>query len=119
MRTWKRQGTAGLLALQLAACGSSQTLHQLQATPSPKQEITIWTGGASQRLHGVRLTTDSMSGIPLAEPLSCHTCRRTYRRANIDSVGVRRTDQGVMFVAMLPFVALVGGMLIWRSGDRD
>jgi hypothetical protein len=117
--TWNRRSVASVLLIELTACSASQTLRAPPPTPSRGQEITIWTRGVSERLHAVRVGTDSVSGIPIRQPLSCDSCRLLYRKADIDSVTVRRTDQAAMFLAMLPFAALVVGTALWRSGDRD
>ncbi|HEY6808394.1 MAG TPA: hypothetical protein VI160_06365 [Gemmatimonadales bacterium] len=58
---------AGVCATaSLAACGAGW--HRVEspspADRSPRQQVDVWSAGAVRRWHAVRVTSDSVSGIP-------------------------------------------------------
>jgi hypothetical protein len=73
-----------LLALVLLAtsCGAGwRSLPGLEpGSLRPRQQ--------AQRVHGVVVGQNSISGIPFARPLECDSCRITLPRSQVDSVRV-------------------------------
>jgi hypothetical protein len=93
-----------------AACGAGW-----QAVPTPwpssfaaRQQVQIWSGHSTARLHGVVVTQDSLSGIPWLQPFACDSCRVAFPRATVDSL--RTGDPSGGFWASIGWV-LVGLVL--------
>lgn len=83
-----------------------------------RQELEIWSGGRAVTWHGLIITTDSITGVPLRLPPDCVTCRLTVARAAVDSVREVHTDK-----ALFTTLGLVGGIaavaLIAWSAQSD
>jgi len=83
-----------VIAMAILQPGCSAGWHQ----PSPleasqldsRQQVRVWRGGAALRWHAVRVTDDSVSGVPFLSPGSCDSCRASYPRKAVDSIQVGR-----------------------------
>ncbi len=63
------------------------------------------------RLHGVRIGSDSLSGIPWLEHLSCDTCRVSFALSGVSEM--RTGDPGASaWVLLAPLIALYSVGLI-------
>jgi len=51
--------------------------------------VWIWSGDSAVKWHAVRLTEDSVSGIPFRLSVKCDTCRRSMPRSHVDSMTLR------------------------------
>jgi hypothetical protein len=81
-----------LLALVLLATGCGAGWRSLTGLEPgslrPRQQAQLWQDQKAQRVHGVVVGQDSISGIPFAHPLECDSCRITLPRSQVDSVRV-------------------------------
>ena len=57
----------------------------LPATLAPRQQVQVWQDGAALQWHAVRLTAESVSGIPFLQPVECDSCRIAVARVTVDS----------------------------------
>lgn len=76
-------------ALLLGACAGYVRVDE-PTDFYPRRELDVWTHGERLRLHAVSMLLDSVTGIPLASPLSCDRCRVGFPLTQIDSVTVDR-----------------------------
>ena len=58
-------------------------------------------------LHGLRIDSTTVSGIPYHRPLTCDSCLVVFPRAEVDSLRVGDVANG-----LIKSVALVGGVLM-------
>ena len=54
-----------------------------------------------QRLHGVIVGADTVSGIPFLKPLDCDSCRVRIERAEVDSLRIGEPVDGFWKTAAL------------------
>jgi len=66
-------------------------------------------------LHAVRLTSDTLFGIPFQQPPSCDSCAIALARAGIDSLRVGNQEGPAIAGIMLP---LVGGLFLLYQATR-
>lgn len=57
-----------------------------------RQRLQVWHGGRHEQWHAVRLTRDSLSGVPFIRPPSCDSCRLALPLSEVDSL--RTGDPG-------------------------
>jgi hypothetical protein len=81
-----------LLPLTFLTVGCGAGWHQPAAfSPGPmpdRQQVQVWSSGRMRRWHAVRVTEDSISGVPFAELPNCPHCRGSIARIAVDSVRV-------------------------------
>jgi hypothetical protein len=97
------------VALAAAGCSAGWERHALDS-PTPlaaRQQVQVWHGGHASLLHGLRIDSIAVSGIPYHKPLSCDSCLVVIPRAEVDSL---RT--GDLSMGLWRSVALVGGVII-------
>ncbi len=74
-----------------------------------QQRAQVWRGGQSVQWHSVRVSRDSISGVPFVQPPSCDSCRVGVALAEVDSVCAGAPDAGarenVFLVGLGLFVA--------------
>jgi hypothetical protein len=96
--------------LPQAACGAGW--HRIQpVAPSslPKrQQVQVWQGGRPLQLHAVRLTDDSISGVPHVRPPDCDSCRVGVPSASVDSLRAGNPSAGFWKTTGL----VIGGMVV-------
>jgi hypothetical protein len=94
----------------LTACAGTNWEPLRLPSPAPLDSRTVLEFHARDsliRLHGVRFTRDSLSGIPWLDHLSCDSCRVTYRLSDIS--GVRTGDPGAgAWVVAGPMLVITG-----------
>ena len=111
-----------VLALIVAGCGPAWRCAPIAATAhiGPREQVTIFHGRASTRLHGIRLGPDSLSGVPFFKPPGCDSCRVAISRAQIDSVGFGGVPEadfiGGLIIAVPLAVLLHTGLLLMGLG---
>jgi len=68
---------AGSTALLATGCGAGW--HQPGTAPTgalpPRQQVQVWQAGSALRWHAVRISGDSVSGIPFMKSIACDSCR--------------------------------------------
>jgi hypothetical protein len=79
-------------AMVLAGCAAGpgwSRIPQGDLPPLPvREQAQVWSRGHSQQLHGIRVTRDSISGVPFFQDPRCDSCRVSLARAEVDSVRV-------------------------------
>ncbi|MGH7584025.1 MAG: hypothetical protein ACREL5_12445 [Gemmatimonadales bacterium] len=78
------------------------------------QVIAFNADGKEYQLHAVRLTKDSISGVPWTEHATCDTCRVAFARAGISNVRTGNPGNGAWSVAG-PFLGAVALLAVFAS----
>ncbi|MGH7584026.1 MAG: hypothetical protein ACREL5_12450 [Gemmatimonadales bacterium] len=102
-----------LLAIFVAGCSAGWRPYSLAASPQPideRQIIAFNAGGKEYQLHAVRVTADSISGIPWTAHVACEACRVTFGRKDVSNLRTGDPGRGTWSI-VLPFVAIVGGIV--------
>ena len=82
----------------------------------PREHVRVWAGRKSYDWHAVRVTADSVSGVPFFQHPRCDSCRVAVPLAAVDSVqsGGEFVDDatqlafvGLTFVLSLLFVGVM------------
>ena len=63
------------IVLDCACAPQRVVLPTAPASFKPRQELQVWQGREAVTLHGVRITGDSLSGVPVWKPPDCDSCR--------------------------------------------
>lgn len=82
--------------LLLDACGAGwrQPPSGVPQPLPPRQQVQVWQAGQVQRWHGVRVSSDSVTGIPYFMSLECDSCRLSVPRARVDSLRLGDPEAG-------------------------
>ena len=119
----RRRGHAWVVLLPwlaTAGCGAGWRRVELPAGTEPpqRQQAQLWVGDRSARLHGLIVTTDSISGVPYFQSPSCDSCRVTMPRTAVDSVrfgdpvgAVTASVIGVVLVVLLVYAYTQCGII--------
>ena len=109
--------SASLLAL--ACAGWRRIPTTSDSSLASRQQVQVWQGSHSRVLHAVRLTSDSLFGIPFQLPLSCKACIVALPRTEIDSLRLGNQERPAVVGILLPLV--VGLLLLYlaSTGVRD
>ncbi len=108
-----------LLPFGVLACGAGW--HRI-APSAPKalparQQVQVWQHGTPQRWHAVRLTADSISGIPYLQRTDCGACRVGVPAASVDSLRLGDPVAGFWKSVGLVAAGFVGlGIYVCRNG---
>ena len=99
---------SALIAMLPLACADWQRVPvPLDTVFAKRQQVQVWRGSETQVLHAVRLSEDSLFGVPFQLPPSCDSCRIAVPRGEVDSLRLGNRETPGVFFGMLPFVALV------------
>ena len=105
-----------LSTVLLSACAGWHRIDvPIDSALAPRQQVQIWQGRHSRMLHAVRLTSDTLFGIPFQQPPSCDSCAVALPRAGIDSLRVGNQEGPAIAGIMLP---LIGGLLFLYLATR-
>jgi hypothetical protein len=83
-------------ALGQAGCGAGwRRPPELpsEALP-PGQQVQVWHEGQAERLHSVKITEDSVSGVPYLRSRDCDSCRVAFPLAAVDSLRLGHPERG-------------------------
>jgi hypothetical protein len=96
-------------------CGAGWHRPQsvLPASLPPRQQVQVWRNGTALQWHAVRLTADSISGIPFLQPVQCDSCRTSLPRATVDSLRVGNPVAGFWKTVGLVTGFIFAGALIY------
>ncbi|HEU4699810.1 MAG TPA: hypothetical protein VFS40_11565 [Gemmatimonadales bacterium] len=84
------------------------------------QAVRLWRQGEEVTLRAVRLTADSVTGVPWRLDPGCAACRVGYALAELDSLRTGRTDlRSVGAVAATAAIMVILGIGIERSFGPD
>ncbi len=116
---------AGLCVLAAVVTGCGAGWHRPATAPTgalpPRQQVQVWQAGSAVQWHAVRLSGDSVSGIPYLQPITCDSCRRQFPRASIDSLRVGSPVAG--FWRMIGLITgtfvLAGVIYCWQGCSQD
>lgn len=109
------------LAVTLSSsCASPRTVALTPNTAlKPRQQVEIWRGGNSRTLHAVRLTNDSISGVPIHLSPQCDTCRVAIPTATVDSTRVVNGERSALLTVGLVIGAAAVVLLVWNVTAGD
>ena len=95
----------------LTGLGGCAGWHRLDTRPGTvlahRQQVQVWEGTHARILHAVRITQDSVSGVPFQEPPSCDSCRVALPLSRVDSLRVGNQEIPAIVGGTLPFVLLI------------
>lgn len=78
------------LVLAAALAGCSPGWHRVTLSPSDapntRQQFQVWSHGLAHQWHAVRISGDSVSGVPFTRSPTCDPCRVELALADVDSV---------------------------------
>ena len=95
------------LALLCGCAGWQRVAAPSDSTLAPRQQVQVWRGRQVQVLHAVRLTPDSLFGVPFQQPPSCESCVVALPRGAIDSLRLGDQEAPAIVGATLPFAILI------------
>ena len=109
-----------LLPMVLTGClaGPQLITRQLPEVLPPRQGVEVWLGGRRMTLHGVRVNSDSLSGVPIRKPPECDSCRVAFPLVAIDSLRSVDIDRGSILGATLPLALMLGFAAVFAIGMR-
>ncbi|HEY4099274.1 MAG TPA: hypothetical protein VGM20_00195 [Gemmatimonadales bacterium] len=98
-------------ALTVAGCAHWQPVEPARQPVLKERDVLQFDFvGEKVRLHSVRFTADSVSGIPWLRNPACDSCRTSYPLSRVDNPRVGRPEENLWFL-MLP-VGLGFGYLV-------
>jgi hypothetical protein len=95
------------MLLALAGCTSacSGGWHRVEdVTPRalpPRDQVQVWQGGRATLLHGVKLSSDTLCGVPFVDTPTCDSCRVQIPLEAVDSLRVGNKERGFFRTAGL------------------
>jgi hypothetical protein len=112
-----------VVALAASACsaGWRRPLHFPPEALPPRQQVQVWQRGAAVRWHAVRITNDSVSGVPYLRGLECDSCRAALPLAGVDSIRLGHPVAAFWKTVGLVVAVPVGFMVVvcWRGCGLD
>lgn len=111
---------SSLLVLNILGCAAGwHTVGPRDPSFPPRQQAQIWVNDEMVRVHALRLTTDSVRGIPYLQPLDCDTCWVSYPRDQVDSIRLGDPVGGFgATVCLILSILMVVGILTGQ-GEAD
>jgi len=83
-----------LVSLGCSAGWSRRPIETLDPAAA-RQQVQVWHAGRASLLHGVRVDSATVSGIPYHKPLTCDSCVVVIPRAEVDSVRIGDLSNGL------------------------
>ena len=81
-----RLAVAVVLSATAGSCGAGWRQTNLNTGQlAPRQQVQIWHDGSVSQWHHVRITLDSVMGIPYHLPAECDSCQLSLPRSSVDS----------------------------------
>ncbi len=77
-----------LMLVQGCAAGWRRVDIQADQPWPERQRIQVWHGARNEQWHAVRLTRDSVSGVPFIQPPRCDSCRLALPLSEVDSLRI-------------------------------
>ena len=82
----------------LAACVAGPAWSRIPKSDVPpmseRDQVQVWSHGRSRQFHSLRVTGDSISGVPYFKDPRCDSCRVSLARAEVDSVRISAPGMG-------------------------
>ena len=108
--------SAALVTLGVGwACsaGWHRPQSELPAILPARQQVQVWQHGTSLQWHAVRLTAESVSGVPFTKPVECDSCRVSLPRAGVDSLRLGNPVAGFCKTVALATALLATPLIIY------
>jgi hypothetical protein len=103
----RRIGWICLLVFAVAGCAG---WHGIEPQRAPRLQegdvLEFQASGATVRLHAVRFTGDSLSGVPWLKHTSCDSCRVSYATSAISGARVGHPETIGWIVVLVPLYLL-------------
>lgn len=94
--------------LCLTACAG---WHRVELPPDTtlarRQQVQVWRGTSATVVHAVRVTPDTVSGVPYLLRPSCDSCAIAIPRNQVDSLRLGGAEGPVMALIIVSIVALL------------
>jgi hypothetical protein len=74
-----------------------------------RAQIQVWRGGRFTLLHGLRLDSHTLSGVPFTQAPTCDSCRVQFALSEVDSLREGNKERG--FLRTTGIVVAIG--LVW------
>lgn len=118
-RTARHLGSvAWLVGLLLTGCAPAWQSIPLPADTllRPRQHLQVWQQGHARVLHSVRVTPESIGGVPYHLPPLCDSCRVALPRAQVDSTRVGNPEAVGVANVLFPLAALAAWLYLGLRG---
>jgi len=103
--------TAFALGLVVLAGGCSADWHRVPVGEGGQlplgQRVQVFHGPRTEQWHAIRLTLDSISGVPFIRPATCDSCRVSLPRTEVDSIRLGDPDKAVLESLAAALVVMV------------
>ena len=78
------------------ACGGGwRRIEDLTPRPFPaRAQVQVWQGKSVTLLHGVRLDSGALTGVPFTKVPTCDSCRVELALGAVDSLRVGNKERG-------------------------
>lgn len=97
-----------LVVLALTGCAGWRRVElPPDTTLARRQQVQIWRGTTATVVHAVRVTPDTVAGVPYLMRPSCDTCAIAIPRNQVDSLRFGAAEGNAMALIILPTVALL------------
>ena len=105
-----------LLTLEACALGWRRIRLPEDTVFAPRQQVQLWEGVSPRVLHAVRVTRDSLRGIPFHDQPKCDSCAIALSRSAVDSVRLgNQENRGLFTVAIITVFTVI--LLIPKGGS--
>jgi len=100
-----------LCCLLLCGCTPWQRVdpEPAQALPARRQFL-VWVDDHPTRLHALRISADSVTGVPFLQSPDCDSCRVGFRRGQVDSMQTGEAESAGVAWALAPYLV---SALVW------
>ena len=97
------------LAAGSSACGAGwRRVDDSSPRALPvRTQVQVWQGTRTSVLHAVRITSQSISGVPFTEDPACDSCRIEFAAEGVDSLRTGSKERGFFRSAALVLAALL------------
>jgi hypothetical protein len=97
-----------LLGLSTLVCACSGGWHRVEiASPRflpARTQVQVWQGKRVTLLHGVRIESDTVDGVPFTKAPTCDSCRVRLSLRAVDSLRTGSKERGVARTAAVVLV---------------
>jgi hypothetical protein len=80
---------------------------------APRQNVQVWHGSQPRVFHAVRVTADSLVGVPFQKHPSCDSCRIAMARSEVDSLRLGDPESAGIASWAVPIGIVFGVVSIW------
>lgn len=110
-----------LLSLPTIVCACGGGWHRVQIAPPrvlpARTQVQVWQGERVTLLHGVRIESDTVDGVPFTKAPTCDSCRVRLALGALDSLRAGSKERGVVRTAGV--VLVLGSVWAFLMGGVD